>query len=242
MGRYRETLHNIGEFMITKLSNTASEKIVSTNNAVQRMQRLRAQKEEIQKAREEIKNEPSINKFIQMKLRPFIVATIMFAAISLMGCSKSDNEEAREHKANDRQAIEIKTIACLGEKAERPEEIWSVFYDDERNMFTSAFEKVCISRYGNIIHSACENYFPMLGEGQIYSDDDFGIPKVIEYNIERNTIDLDFDKYRRKDDRNLDESTVVSYNKLRGPERHRMNRVVSCLNSANNSLKNAIEN
>ena len=177
-----------------------------------------------------------------MKLRSFIVATIMFAAISLMGCSKSDNEEAREHEINDRQAIEKKTIACLGEKNEKPEEIWSVFYDDERNMFTSAFERVCISRYDNIIHSACENYFSMLGEVQINTDDDYGITKVIEYNIERITIDLDFDKYRRKDDRNLDESTVVSYDKLRGPERHYMNRVASCLNSANISLKNAMEN
>ncbi|MEI6262821.1 MAG: TolC family protein [Deltaproteobacteria bacterium] len=30
-------------------------------------------------------------------------------------------------------------------------------------------------------------------------------------------------------------------NKLRGPERHYMNRVASCLNSANISLKNAME-
>jgi hypothetical protein len=176
-----------------------------------------------------------------MKIRSFIVATIIFAAISLMGCSKNDNEEARVHKANDRLAIEKKVIACLGEKNEKPEDIWSVFYDDERNMFTSAFERVCISRYGNIIHSACENYFPMPGEGQTTPDDDFGITKVMEYNIERMSIELDADKYRRKDDRSLKESAVVSYDKLRGPERHYMNRVASCLSSANVSLKNAME-
>ncbi|MEI6262263.1 MAG: hypothetical protein WCR46_20470, partial [Deltaproteobacteria bacterium] len=73
-----------------------------------------------------------------MKLRYFIAVTIIFAVVSLMGCSKSDNEKAREHKANDRQAIEKKAIVCLGEKNEKPEEIWSVFYDDEKNMFTSA--------------------------------------------------------------------------------------------------------
>jgi hypothetical protein len=74
-----------------------------------------------------------------MKLRYFIAVTIIFAVVSLMGCSKSDNEKTREHKANDRQAIEKKAIVCLGEKNEKPEEIWSVFYDDEKNMFTSAF-------------------------------------------------------------------------------------------------------
>ena len=50
------------------------------------------------------------------------------------------------------------------------------------------------------------------------------------YNIERMAIDLDFDKYRRKGDRTLKESTVIPYAKLRGPERHHMNRAVSCLN------------
>ena len=65
---------------------------------------------------------------MQMKLRYFIAVTIIFAVISLMGCSKSGNEEAREHKSNDRQAIEKKAIVCLGEKNEKPEEIWSVFY------------------------------------------------------------------------------------------------------------------
>jgi hypothetical protein len=134
-----------------------------------------------------------------------------------------------------------KAIRCLGEKNENPEEIWSVFYDDERNIFTSAFERVCISRYGNIIHSTCENYFPMPGERRITPGDDFGITKVIEYNIERMSIELDVDKYRRKDVRSLTESTVVPYDKLRGPERHYMNRVVSCLNTANISLKNAAE-
>ncbi len=74
------------------------------------------------------------------------------------------------------------------------------------------------------------------------TDDAFGITKVIEYNMERMSIDLDFDKYRRKDDRSLKESTVVSYDKLRGPERHYMNRVSSCLNSANDSLRNVIQN
>ena len=178
---------------------------------------------------------------MQMKLRYFIAVTIIFAVISLMGCSKSGNEEAREHKSNDRQAIEKKAIVCLGEKNEKPEEIWSVFYDDEKNMFTSAFERVCVSRYGNIIHSACENYFPLPVEGQIHTDDDYGITTAIEYNIERMSMELDYDKYRRKDDRSLKESTVVSYDKLRGPERHYMNRVASCLNSANISLRNSAE-
>lgn len=175
-----------------------------------------------------------------MKFRSFIAATIMFAVIPLMGCSKTDHEQTREHEASVRRVIVKKTIACLGEKNEKPEEIWSVFYDDEKNMFTSAFERVCISRYGNIIHGSCENYFPMPGEGQV-TGDDYGMTKVIEYNIDRMTIDLDFDEYRRKDDRTLKESTVVSYDKLRGPERHRMNRVASCLNSANISLVNAME-
>jgi hypothetical protein len=81
----------------------------------------------------------------------------------------------------------------------------------------------------------------MPGERRITPGDDFGITKVIEYNIERMSIELDVDKYRRKDVRSLKESTVVPYDKLRGPERHYMNRVVSCLNTANISLKNAAE-
>jgi hypothetical protein len=164
-----------------------------------------------------------------MKLRYFIAVTIIFAVVSLMGCSKSDNEKAREHNAYDRQTIEKNAIGCLGEKNEKPEEIWSIFYDDEKNMFTSAFERVCVSRYGNIIHSDCESYFPMPGEVQITTDDDYGITTAIEYNIERMSMELDYDKYRRKDDRSLKESTVVSYDKLRGPERHYMNRVTSSM-------------
>jgi hypothetical protein len=60
--------------------------------------------------------------------------------------------------------------------------------------------------------------------------------------MERMYIDIDCVAYRRKKNKNIEESTVVSYDKLREPERHRMNRVASCLNSANASLNKALKN
>ncbi len=177
-----------------------------------------------------------------MIFRSIMAATLLFASVQLSGCCKSDYTDGCEHVGNVRQAVKNKAVACLGKNDEKPEEIWSVFYDDERNIFTSASERVCISRYGNIIHGACENYFPMIGEGQILTGEDFGTTKTIEYHIDRMDIDIDSDKYRRKGNRNPEESTVVSYDKMREPERHRMNRVTSCLNSANISLKNGVKN
>lgn len=178
-----------------------------------------------------------------MKSRFFVAAMLMLATIIFTGCDNDENEEGRVYMAGVRQVIENKAIACLGEKNEKPKEIWSVNYDDERNMFVSASEKVCITHHGNIIHSICENYFPITGEGQIYSGDiDQGEAKVIEYNVERMAIELDTDEYRRRKNRNLEESTMFPYNKLMGPERHRMNRVASCLSSANIALKKATKN
>ncbi|MCX5883616.1 MAG: hypothetical protein NTU74_18020 [Deltaproteobacteria bacterium] len=176
-----------------------------------------------------------------MKLRSFVAAMLMFAAIPLVGCSKSDNEEASELEANVRQTIEKKARACLGEKNES-EEIWSFSYDEERHMFTGASERICVSRHGNIIHNGCENVFLELGERQIFTDDDTEITKFIEYNIERMNIELDVDEYRHKDNRTFKKSSVVPYDKLRGPERYRMERVASCLNSANIALKIALKN
>jgi hypothetical protein len=177
-----------------------------------------------------------------MKIRPIFGVILIFASIHFPGCCKSNYEEVGDRGASVCQVIENKTIACLKEKYEKPEEIWNVFYDDEKNMFTSASERVCISRYGNIIHGTCESFFPMIREGQIYTDDDFGITRTIKYNIERMNIDIDFDQYRRKENRNLVVPRAISYAKLREPERHRMNRAASCLNSANISLQKTIKN
>ena len=178
-----------------------------------------------------------------MKLRSFIAATtmLMFAAITLVGCSKSDYEEDRELEANVRQTIEKKARTCIGEKNES-EEIWSFSYDEERHVFTGASERICVSLHGNIIHNGCENVFPELGERQIYTDNNTEITKFIEYNIERMNIELDVDEYRHMDNRTFKKSSVVSYDKLRRPERYRMDRVASCLNSANISLKIALKN
>jgi hypothetical protein len=178
-----------------------------------------------------------------MKSRFSVAAMLMLATIIFTGCGNDENEEGRVYIAGVRQVIENKAVACLGEKNEKPKEIWSVNYDDERNRFVSASEKVCITHHGNIIHSICENYFPIPVEGQIYTGDvDQGVAKVIEYNVELMAIELDADEYRRRNNRNLEESSMVPYNKLREPEQHRMNRVASCLSSANFALKKATKN
>jgi hypothetical protein len=173
-----------------------------------------------------------------MKLLSYIVAMLVFTITHLAGCDNSDREEPHKVAVDIRQAIEKKAIVCLGEKEEKPQEFWSVIYDDEKQMFTGASERVCITHYGNIIHGTCENSFPMPGERQRFADDNSEKTITIEYNIERMNIELNTDEYRRKNNRIFIESTVVPYDKLRGPERHRMNRVASCLNSANISLKN----
>ena len=166
----------------------------------------------------------------------------MLASIRLAGCCKNRCEEGCELGAVLRQPIENKAIACLGEKNEKPDEIWTIYYDDEKNIFTSASERVCITHFGNIIHGDCKNYFSMLGKGQLNTEETVGTPKTIEYHMERMYIDIDCVAYRRKKNQNIAESTVVSYDKLREPERHRMNRVASCLNSANVSLNKALKN
>jgi hypothetical protein len=102
-----------------------------------------------------------------MKIRSIIGAILMFASIHLAGCGKSHCEEGCELGAVVRQPIENKAIACLGEKKEKPDEIWAIYYDDEKNIFTSASERVCITHFGNIIHGDCENYFSMIGKGQL---------------------------------------------------------------------------
>jgi hypothetical protein len=154
---------------------------------------------------------------IDIKRRPFIAAALLLAAILLAGCSKNYYEEGSKHEASVIQFIENKAIACLGPKNEKPEEIWTVYYDDERNMFTIASESVCIIRHGNIIHGACETYFPMIEKKQADINEDFGTTKTIEYNIERMDIVLDFDTYRRAATRDPGKSTVVSFDRLREP-------------------------
>lgn len=173
---------------------------------------------------------------MHMKLRAIIAAALTAACFLLTGCTQTDRNADRIRDAAVFREIEKKALACLAENDEKPEDIWNLNYDEEKNMFTNAAEMVCISRYGHIIHGSCENPPPVIGEERISSNMSIGASKSIEYDLERMAIDLDAEAYHGMKNRNRSNAMTVPYCRLREPERYRMNRVAACLNAANRSL------